>query len=99
MSQPGVKQAFEHMFMGAFEQGTRAATYDLALLARPWGFLLREIKMPVHIWHGYADTFVPIKHAQVLAEEIPEARPRFFPNEAHVLIVTHFEELLKTAIG
>jgi len=98
LTQPGVKRAFEHMFLGAFEQGTRAATYDLALLARPWDFSLGEIKMPVHIWHGEADTFVPVKHAHILAEAIPDACARFFPNEGHLMIVTHFEELLKTAI-
>jgi len=98
-TQPGVKRAFEHSVIGAFEQGTRAATYDKALFARPWGFSLNEIKMPVHIWQGEADMFVPVKHAQVLAEAIPDAHTRFFPNEGHVLIVTHFEELLKTAIG
>jgi pimeloyl-ACP methyl ester carboxylesterase len=99
MTQPGVKRALEHMVIGAFEQGTRAAAYDWALVARPWGFSLKEIKMPVHIWQGEADTFIPVKHAHVLAEAIPDARTRFFPNEGHVLIVTHFEELLKTAIG
>lgn len=98
-TQPGVKRAFEHSFTGAFEQGTRAAVYDLALLARPWGFSLNEIKMPVHIWQGEADTFIPVKHAHVLAEAIPDVRARFFPNEGHMTIVTHFEELLKTAVG
>ncbi len=99
LTQPGVKRAFEHMVVGAFEQGTRAASYNWALFARPWGFSLKEIKMPVYIWQGEADTFIPVKHAYVLAEEIPDARTRFFPNEGHVLIVTHFEELLKTAIS
>jgi len=99
MTQPGVRQAFEKMVVGAFEQGARAAAYDWALIARPWGFSLREIKMPVDIWHGDADTLVPIKHAHILAEAIPDARTRFFPNEGHVLIVTHFEELLQIATG
>lgn len=97
LTQPGVKRAFENMINGAFEQGTRAATYDWALLARPWGFSLKEIKMPVNIWQGEADTFIPVKHAHVLAEAIPNACTRFFPNEGHVLIVTHFEELLNLA--
>jgi pimeloyl-ACP methyl ester carboxylesterase len=99
LTQPGVRRAFENMINGAFEQGTRAATHDWALLARPWGFSLKEIKMPVHLWQGEADTFIPVKHAQVLAEAIPNARARFFPNEGHILIVTHFEELLGTVLG
>jgi pimeloyl-ACP methyl ester carboxylesterase len=99
LTQPGVKRAFKNMISGAFEQGTRAAAYDWALVARPWGFSLGEIKMPVHIWHGEADTMVPVKHARILAEAIPDTRTMFFPNEGHVLIVAHFEELLNIATG
>lgn len=99
LTQPGVRRAFENMINGAFEQGARAAAYDWAIVARPWGFPLQEIKMPVHIWHGEADTSVPVKNGHILAETIPDAHPRFFPNEGHILIVTHFEELLKLAIG
>jgi pimeloyl-ACP methyl ester carboxylesterase len=97
LTQPGVRRAFEKKIVGAFEQGTRAATYDWALIARPWGFSLKEIKLPVSIWHGEADSMVPVKHAHVLAEAIPDSRTRFFPNEGHVAIVAHFEELLATA--
>lgn len=99
LTQPGVRRAFENMINGAFEQGVRAAAYDWALVARPWGFSLGEIEIPVHIWHGEADAFVPVKHAHILAEAIPDARTRFFPNEGHILIVTHFEELLQTVMG
>ena len=99
LTQSGVRRAFENMINGAFEQGARAAAYDWATIARPWGFSLREIKMPVHIWHGEADTFVSVKQARILADAIPDARTRFFPNEGHVLIVSHFEELLNAAVG
>jgi len=99
LTQPGVRQAFENMINGAFEQGARAAAYDWAIIARPWGFSLREIRMPVHIWHGEADTLVSVKQARILAEAIPDAHTRFFPNEGHVLIVSHFEELLNVAVG
>lgn len=97
LTQPGVRRAFEEMIIGAFEQGTRAAAYEWAHISRQWGFSLQEIKMPVHIWHGEADSMVPVKHAHTLAEAIPDSRARFFPNEGHVAIVTHFEELLVTA--
>ena len=99
LTQPGVQRAFENMINGAFEQGARAAAYDWALIARPWGFSLGEIKIPVYIWHGEVDTSVPVKHARILAEAIPDARTRFFPNEGHILIVSHFEELLNAAVG
>ena len=99
LTRPGVKRAFVNMVNGAFEQGTRAVAYDWATIARPWGFSLREIKVPVHIWHGEADTLVPVKHSHILAEAIPDVITRFFPDEGHILIVNHFEDLLNTVIS
>ena len=99
MAQPVMRRVLENMVNGAFDQGTRGVAYDWALISRPWGFSLREIKMPVHIWHGEADTLVPVKHAHILAEMIPNARTKFFPNEGHMLVVPHFEEFLNIACG
>ena len=33
----------------------RAAMQDLTLEQSPWGFLLRDIAIPVHVWHGDLD--------------------------------------------
>src|SRR5207248_9830818 len=33
----------------------RAAVQDICMEARPWGFELRDIVCPVHVWHGDAD--------------------------------------------
>lgn len=98
LAQPNVKRQFEQMVVEAFRQGTRGAAHDLTIEARPWGFSLQEIKLPVAIWHG-EDDIVPIQEARLLAEAIPNARGRFFPNEGHLLIVSHFEEVLNSAVS
>ena len=97
-AQPNVKRQFEQMVVEAFRQGTRGAAHDLTIEARPWGFSLQEIKLPVAIWHG-EDDIVPIQEARLLAEAIPNARARFFPNEGHLLIVSHFEEVLDSVVS
>jgi pimeloyl-ACP methyl ester carboxylesterase len=98
LAQPNVNGMMQQTVPEAFRQGTRGADHDLTIEARPWGFALHDIKIPVNIWHGEAD-IVPVKQARIVAEQIPNARTRFFPNEGHLLIVSHFEEVLHAVVG
>jgi pimeloyl-ACP methyl ester carboxylesterase len=98
LAQPNVKRQFEQMVVEAFRQGTRGAAHDLTIEARPWGFSLHEIELPLAIWHGEGD-IVPIQEARLLAEAIPNAHGRFFPNEGHLLLVRHFEEVLNSVVS
>lgn len=60
---------------------------DSLSLAMPWGFDLREIHVPVQIWHGGQDRFVPFSHGQWLAARIPGADVHLEPDEGHLTIV------------
>jgi pimeloyl-ACP methyl ester carboxylesterase len=99
LDRPNVKMAFEQMVTEAFHQGTRGAALDWKLEARPWGFTLQEIKMPVYVWHGEEDKIVSIEQARILADAIPNACRKFVKNEGHCLIVNLFEDVLNTTIG
>ena len=62
---------------------------------KPWGFELGDIRVPVSVWHGGQDRFVPPAHGEWLAEAIPSASPRFRPDEGHFsLMDTKFHELV-----
>lgn len=54
---------------------------DLAMV-KPWGFDVAEIRCPVYLSYGRADTLVPAAHGDWLAAHIPHA-------EAHVTDVGH----------
>lgn len=100
LSQPDVQRMFGEMVVGAFERGTRGVALDWKLEARPWGFSLQEVGMPVHIWHGEQDELIPVAQAQIMANTLPGARATFYPNEGHVsLIMNHYDELLSTIVG
>lgn len=68
---------------------------DAALAARPWGFVLQEILLPVHIWHGEADGNSPVAAARYLAQIIPNSRPHFLPDEGHFSMLRHLPEMVQ----
>ena len=46
---------------------------DLAMMAKPWGFDVAAITVPVAVWYGVADTLVPPSHGEWLARMLPHA--------------------------
>lgn len=60
----------------------RAATLDLRLQLRPWGFRAQDIAMPVHVWHGDLDRNV-VEEGIYLAEQIPHAAMHELPDAGH----------------
>jgi pimeloyl-ACP methyl ester carboxylesterase len=100
LSQRDIQRVFGEAVVGAFEQGTRGVALDWRLEARPWGFSLQEVRIPVYVWHGEQDVMVPIGQGQIMAQALPHACAKFYPNEGHVsLIVNHYEKLLGTMVG
>jgi pimeloyl-ACP methyl ester carboxylesterase len=61
---------------------------DLAL-SRPWGFSLESVRVPVSIWQGREDRFVPITHGEWLAAHVPGARSHLLENEGHISLSRH----------
>jgi len=72
----------------------RAAMQDLALELRPWGFRLRDIALPVHVWHGDLDRNVLVESGAYQANEIPDATLHRLPREGHLLVYSHFDDIL-----
>jgi len=72
----------------------RAGVQDLTLERHPWGFRLDDIKVPVHVWHGDADRNVLVASGIYLADTIPGATFHLMPGEGHLLIFSHFSEIL-----
>jgi pimeloyl-ACP methyl ester carboxylesterase len=58
---------------------------DLAILS-PWGFDLDAITVPLTIWQGDDDRFVPFAHGQWLAARLPNADARLLEGHGHLSI-------------
>jgi pimeloyl-ACP methyl ester carboxylesterase len=99
-AQAEVLNMFSRAATEAFRSGARGVTWDNILMARPWGFSLQDIDMPVLHWQGEADRVVPPSQGQYLARNIPDCRSKFYPNEGHISLITnHYEEILGTIMS
>jgi pimeloyl-ACP methyl ester carboxylesterase len=94
----------EEMFLddldtAAAAGGLGAATADLVLFGRPWGFAVSDIAVPVRFWHGDADHIVPLGHAEGLAGRIADAALHVRPGESHLGTLVVGDEALRTVVA
>lgn len=86
----------------ALRPGARATVQELALIHRPWGFPLAELRAPVHIWHGMLDRNVPIAAARRLADQLPNATLHISDQSEHNVgqdRATELMSMLASAMG
>lgn len=93
---------FKAMFLDDLLNGSRkqlaAPIADAVLFARPWGFRLVDVKVPVHWWHGDADHIVPFSHGKHAVALLPDARLYPIPGESHLAGLGRAEEILSTLL-
>jgi pimeloyl-ACP methyl ester carboxylesterase len=108
LSPPGDRAVFARPEMKAFflddllhgsRWGLRAPIYDVLLFCRPWGFRLRDVRVPIRFWHGDADHLVPLRHARHLARLIPDASLIIRRGESHLGGLAAAEEILGTILS
>jgi pimeloyl-ACP methyl ester carboxylesterase len=82
-----------------YRQGS-SGVYDEALcLARPFGFPIGGVTVPVRIWHGAKDQVVPVGMGRYLARNIENAVATFFPNEGHHFVYERWREILGVIVA
>jgi pimeloyl-ACP methyl ester carboxylesterase len=91
----GLRQALIAGSREALRRGVGGAAWDGLLLARPWGFDLQTIRVPVHLWHGEKDVIVPCAMGRYLAKVIPGCQARFSAEDGHFsLPYTRMKDIL-----
>lgn len=94
MARPAVREMFVRSYTEAARQGVTAFADEVILASKPWGFPLREITVPVHLWHGEEDHNTPIAMAHAMAAAIPNCRTTFLPGEGHLFLFERWGEIL-----
>jgi pimeloyl-ACP methyl ester carboxylesterase len=77
-----------------YRQGGRGLYDEALIMARPWGFPIAGVQVPVRLWHGEADTSVPVGMGLYLARTLPRVDATFYPGEAHHLMYDRWAEIL-----
>jgi hypothetical protein len=75
-----------------FRSGVRGAAREAELFARPWGFRLEQIRVPVYLWQGEKDQNAPPVIGHYLARTIPGCEARFVPDKAHYSLLFDYAE-------
>src|SRR5581483_155398 len=60
---------------------------DSLSVIKPWGFEVESIRVPVQVWHGRQDRFVPFQHGEWLAAHIPGASAQLTEDDGHSTVV------------
>lgn len=83
----------------ASRQGMRGLSWELAVVARPWGFNLAEIETPVLLFYGGEDRTAPPQMGEYLASRIPRSTLTIWPDAGHQAIFVHWREVLAALTG
>ncbi len=81
-------------FRRALAQGPVGMVEDNLQIVTPWGFDVRDLRVPVAVWQGEHDRMVPYAHGQWLAAAVPGARAHLHPEEGHLSLVARMDDIL-----
>lgn len=100
LSDSEFREVFVVMVREAMRQGIQGAFHESLLTVTDYGFQLRDIQMPLHLWHGEADINIPLEMARYMASAVPDCQARFLPGEGHLsLFKKYAENILHTLVN
>jgi pimeloyl-ACP methyl ester carboxylesterase len=91
-------KSFEACFESARQAWRSSATgvmTDADIFARPWGFSLEEVRVPVRLWHGKKDRTFSFRLAEQVATRLPNCEFHLVDGAGHYsLPIRHTQEIL-----
>jgi pimeloyl-ACP methyl ester carboxylesterase len=95
--------AFEAVFESqrrAWRGPVEGVMADAQIYAKPWGFPLEEVRVPVRLWHGKEDRAFSVRLAEEIASRLPDCKARYIDGAGHYsLPIRHIREILEDLIG
>jgi pimeloyl-ACP methyl ester carboxylesterase len=78
----------------ALSQGVRGTVSEFMLLASDWSGLLAQVRVPTTIWHGDADTYVPLVMGELLHRGIEGSTFHKVVGGGHFMILDNIGNIL-----
>ncbi|HEY2615130.1 MAG TPA: alpha/beta hydrolase [Chthoniobacterales bacterium] len=95
-------RSFEACFESARQAWRSSAAgvmADAEIYAKPWGFALEGVRVPVRLWHGKKDRTFSFQLAQQIAARFPDCHLHLVENAGHYsLPIRHVHEILADLI-
>ena len=63
---------------------------DAEIYARPWGFALEDVRVPVKLWHGKKDRAFSFRIAEEVAARLPNCQARYVEDAGHYSLPIRF---------
>ena len=96
LKQPKTRAILTASLREASVQGPLYGAQELTIFGAPWGFELKDIPMPVNLWHGGQDEVVPVAMAYQLADELKRSSLHIMPDDGHFSLPgLHAEKILQ----
>lgn len=88
-----VADYFMEMLRSGMAPGPEGYIDDGVAFTKPWGFELSEITVPVQLWQGRQDRFVPYGHGKWLSEQIPGVEAHLTEDDGHLTLLQHVDQI------
>jgi pimeloyl-ACP methyl ester carboxylesterase len=96
-------RAFEACFESqrqAWRASAMGVLADAEIYARPWGFALEEVRVPVRLWHGKKDRSFSFRVAEEVARRLPNCSEHYVEGAGHYsLPIRYMPEILADLIA
>lgn len=94
MTDEDIARRFLRSARESFAQGFDATLHDGRLLTMNFGFRIQDIRLdlPVQLWYGKHDVFVPLNHGETIAERLGDRAELRVEDETHASIFFNWRE-------
>ncbi len=99
LSDPAMRAMLIPAYAEPFREGINGMYWDRIIPTQDWGFHLRDASTPAHLWYGEQDDNAPPAVGQYLAEQLPHAQLTVIPDAGHLLVYSHWGEILAALTG
>jgi hypothetical protein len=82
-----------------YRQGWEGPAQDDIIINRSWGFRLEDIIARIDIWQGEVDRNVPLNQGRYLSGIIPESRLTVLPGQAHLYLLSRWQDVLSSLVS